>query len=295
MSKIAPALPVSSRPTDRVTYKLNNRILNEVEYNSLFNPSLREYRIIYSGDSHNLDILLEQLSFFKEKNIMLDIHRLSQIDDTHCLPFRNLGVKTLIYFTDTPGMASTFNTYLINTYDEIFKSVLPHLDSVVGNRLIKERKIQADFIEKFKCIARSEGKTIDDYSKKELMNWIFKYVCNHFKYAHELTGEHGEAISKTHDLGGTALATYERGRGVCSGRSRLIKLYANSKALKVPCYLVEGKLGNLGHCWNEFIDSDGSIIEYDSSFERIYKLERLPISYVIEDHEPEVQKVLIRR
>lgn len=278
-------LPTPKQESKQKNYELKNRGLNKEEFDSLFDSTIKKYTIHYTGTSKNLDFLFSQLSCSKNSNISLLLKDIL-IDDSVCLPFDQLGPSTIIYF-DTD---CNFNTYLHNISDVLFETAKPHLNEEVARRLTEERKIQKEFIIELKKTLQKRGKTINDYSKKQLMDFVFEYVCKNYRYTTELTGPNGEATLESSKYGSTAEMAYKRGGAVCSGRSKLIKLLANNSFLKVPCYLVSGKYktiyGPLEHMWNEFIDDNGNILEYDSSYHLTCRTENMPNTYEIIEQEP---------
>ena len=288
---LIPELPGSKEAKCRITLRLDNTGLLPIQYKKISDNNIKEVHINYNGDFQHLDILMEQLKNLYDKEILLNIGHVD-IDDKISLPFHYLSTNVKINFADSPERSSNFNNYIINTYDELYKYIVPLLDDNTANRITKERQIQKEFLKDLKELIALRGKYIDSYSKTELMNVIFNYICHNYPYDSSITGPGGIWTPESEEKGGTALATYERGKGVCTGRSKLIKLYANNRELKIPCYLVGGKYGKLGHMWNEYIDENGNIIEYDASFLNKCRLEKLPDIYKIKCHEPEVVKHL---
>ena len=120
---------------------------------------------------------------------------------------------------------------------------------------------------------------IMSYDEKRRFETAFWYVKNNFPYSSEVIGPDGLAKEYT-DYSKDAVETYRRRRGVCSGRSNLLTLVANSPLLKCNCTSIGGHTApssvypnGLPHCWNVFIDSDGKAYHYDLSFNNFYHKE----------------------
>lgn len=284
-------MPVIIERDDEIKFEVINSGLSQTQFDSLFNPAINKYTIKFSGNFKHLDFLMQQVSCAKEKEIIIEIKNV-EVDNNISLPFNILGANTILLFGDQPELQSNFYTYLLNIWEPVYNSSILHIPEMHRERITKERKIQADFLNEFENILNQRGKELSDYSKSQLMDVIFKYVVSNFPYDTSILEPDGNLIPEFFELGITAQMTFERGKGVCSGRSKLIKLLANNRMFQIPCYLVRGKHGNLEHMWNEYIDEQGNIIEYDSSFKMKCMINELPKIYIIKSHEPDVEKVL---
>ena len=284
-----PALPKQRGP-ESIVYELNNTGLSKRQFDELRDPTKDNYIIIYTGDFKHLDFLFQQVACAKNKEIKISLMRVD-VDKTVYLPFSILGPNTTIMFNDSVNRESNFNNYLINLRGPEYDAFTLHSNLEQVARLNGERRIQIEFLKSLRDALNGRNR---DYSKDELMNVIFNYVRDKYPYDMTIVGKHGEYTGAT-SVGSTALGTYERGAGVCSGRSKLIKLYTNNFGLEIPCYLAGGKHGSLDHMWNEYIDERGNVIEYDASYGTICRLEDLPSPYVLKEHEPDVIKHLKRR
>ena len=288
-------VPVGEENKQLIQYiNLENRVLSETELEDLKTTTFLETQIFYTGTMAILRDLMLQIAPIN-KDIDLVAKYIEEVDDTIYLPFDKLSSKIEVSISDHPNMASNLYIYLINSSEELFNSALPHIEFNTRERMKKERVIQRELLKKFETYVIRKGRSLNDYNRDELMTELFHYIERKYPYDWSIVDpKTGEATNKTYLLGGTAAITYERGRGICEGRSKLIKLCANSEKLKLPCYLVEGKMGYLKHCWNEYIDLNGDIIEYDASAPGVQRkfFEMDGHRYVIEHHEPAVDKVL---
>ena len=271
-------------------YHLNGEGLNHQQFREMIESPINKVVIFFGGNMQQLCFLFQQISCAKDKHIKVELQKID-IDDSICLPFHLLGPNTVICFIDWPEYHQNFYNYVLNIDSLEFNAFTLHTKLDVAERAIGERKIQIEFLKKLRDQLAKDNQTFNDYTKDQLMDSIFKHVKKKYPYDMSIVGPHGEHIPES-EAGSTALGTYQRGKGICSGRSKLIKLYTNNKVLNVPCYLVSGWRGNLQHMWNEYIDERGNIIEYDASYNTICKMEDLPSSYRITDHEPDVKKIL---
>lgn len=281
-------LPLTEYINKAIKFDLYDQCLNEQQFIDLIDYTKDNYFITYSGNLSNLDYLLKQLGCAKEKNIKLNLINI-ETNYSICLDFSSLGPNTMIYFTDKPNLSSSFNTYLINGYEEMINEALIHLETETKTRIIEERNIQESFIKDLKQTMAMHDKSVYEYNKDELMDLIFNYVRNHYPNEYIISKEF---IPESYN--NTAYMTYKNNKGTPEGRSKLIKLYTNNKYLNIPCYLVTGKYGKVEHIWNEFISPNGDIIEYDSSYNKVFSINDLPRAYEIEYHEPEVIKKLYK-
>ena len=286
---------------DYIEITLNNQILMPDQYKKIMDPRTRRTSIYYSGDFNHLSQLIRQLSGTGYRNILLRLMDL-KVDNTICLPFELLDPGVQLAFVDSAGEQSNFYNYLVNANNSVFNGCANNIPNKQRDIIATDRTILTVFLKKFRNTLLMNRKNINDYTKTELMNYIFDYVCDRFHYDNSMTKSDGQPINEpgrnTYDLGGTAAAVVKNRGGVCEGRSKLVKLLANNKELQVPCYLAEGKYINprtgkiYGHVWNEYINERGKVYEYDTSFGLKCRLEDLPSDHDLRYHEPDVAKRL---
>ena len=287
----APALPVDNRVKSQrdmqYTINLVDEGLSHRQFDFIRNYD-SSYIIWYSGNSKTLNFLLQQISCLKDRRIQLCIKGVD-IDNSIYLPFHNLGPTTSICFQDEPEFGSSFNKYVTNLLGLEYNHFLLHIDKSIADRLNKERDIQIKLLQRIKREALT--KDISCYSKDNLMMIIFDFIKSEFPYDNSITNSDGSAGENTY-LGSTAYGTYDRGKGVCTGRSKLIKLVATNPEINLPCYLASGKHGRLQHEWNEYLTEKGELVEFDASFNTICRLNNLPQPYQLWHHEPAIDNVL---
>lgn len=294
MTKIRPAVPQKkTNEIESIAYYLDNRGLSQEEYDKYLDSKPNKFNIYYKGNMHYLDFLLQQLANSSKNHVRLLVTNL-EVDHSVQLPLSMLGPNIEIDMQDMVGWGQEFYHYALNMYDINFEFLKKHISEKFKIQLSGERKIMEEYVSAVERMAKKKGRTIDSYTKKELMDFAYKYVKKYYIYDDSIVGPGYSYTLESSELGGTAYITYMRNKGVCSGRSKLLKLITNNRFLNVPCYLVSGSLGPNGHMWNEFIDGD-HILEYDlSTGENGKRLEFLSGGHSIERHEDSVNKVLLR-
>lgn len=288
---IAPPLPIDG---NRIKIKLKNRILSNNEYQLINYKKNSDVSLFYEGESVCLDMLMQQISQISDNNITLYVNK-CMIDYNACLPFNILSKNTKIMFFDSVIYGSGFNDYLMNCNDVIFnQAVNKLLDENNKNRIIEERRIRDEFLKYILSESEKRNINIDKWSNKKKMDFFYKVIQDNYPYDMSITNNGHWTLEST-IKGGTAYAVYQRGKGICEGRSKLLKIVTNNKQIKLPCYIVEGNYGNDGHVWNEIITEDGNVLEYDLSFGTKCSLKELINnyhSYNDINHEQPVEKIL---
>lgn len=102
--------------------------------------------------------------------------------------------------------------------------------------------------------------------KKDQFKLIFDYVKNNYTLAPEsyrIRGEFEEEYSWAKD----PVQIYIRGIGLEEGRANLLTLLTNNSYFRLNCTIAEGHLNEKKHVWNQFIDEEGNIYDYDMSFD----------------------------
>lgn len=289
--KTMPSLPINP---NFISIHLSNRILKEEEFNNICSKPYMQVKIYYEGDSYSLDMLMQQLAPFKTNNIKLYISKCF-IDYNVCLPFHYLGNNVKIEFSDNVEYGSGFNDYLMNCNDVVFNQAMSKLfDEKEKTRIIQEKNIREEFLNYILSELDRRNIDISKWDNKKKMDFFYKIIKDNYPYDWSITNN-GHYIPESTIKGGTALVVYQRGRGICEGRSKLLKVVTNNNTIKLPCYLVDGRLGVDGHMWNEIITEDGNILEYDLSTGikcSLQELENLHHSHKILAHESNVEKVL---
>lgn len=164
--------------------------------------------------------------------------------------------------------AFELQTWFLNLSDKAFLSIYDKI----------YQKEQADNIRMEREIAKNVYSQLlkkYDFSKMtatEKMNIMYRWVRNNFEYDVSLIqadGNYKEGIDIS--LGSNPIKVFTRGKGVCTGRSRLLAILLNNPYMNVECYTVDGEHGTLQHEWNEFIDENGQVWEYDLSYGEMHE------------------------
>lgn len=213
-----------------------------------------------------------------DKETEITVSEVEDIKENSLVEIDYLTKRQKLVFDLTSQCDFTTWAHRLNEKDKkVFKRLLSSKDLFEFN---KEEEVV-----KYLC-AEIERKypNIHRLAKKEQFELIFEYIKNKYPYYFESLRPDGHATKPGFEWTHTAYGTYFYGTGVCEGRSRLIKLIANSNYFKLPCYTVSGSApSGVGHCWNQFIDNE-TVLNYDSSFsiKGLTKRELKKLGYIIE-------------
>ena len=139
---------------------------------------------------------------------------------------------------------------------------------------------------------KEEIPNIDLLDTRSKLEKIFDYIGTNYPYSSEVLTDGGSRVRPGTQWSQNPMGTFEHKRGVCSGRSNLLKLVANSRHFNIPCYVVSGELGSISHAWNEVI-LDGEVYEYDLSFNlKHVPFKELAKNRKIEEHDGAVLDLL---
>ena len=162
------------------------------------------------------------------------------------------------------SVVSRFDWWCLNLSEEEFNIIRKHCDTNTEERMIKLRKIAKDFYNSLKKAVPD----IDHKTALEKTNIVYSWCANNIGYDISATMmENGMRKRKpTHQYADDPIETFNRRKGVCTGRSALMKTLLNNYYMRVPCYTVIGQVPHgEWHNWNEVI-IDGKIYYYDLSF-----------------------------
>lgn len=152
---------------------------------------------------------------------------------------------------------NSFDWWALHCSDENFKILISKLTDVAKKRAMNLRKIAYNFY-------RSLPDAIKKANNKEKCDFVYEWCCRNISY--DTSGTIGDG-SLNYDRRDTQdpIVTFNKRKGVCAGRARLLKVLLNNCYMKVPIFLVHGMAGKLQHEWNELITDDGKSIFYDIS------------------------------
>lgn len=95
---------------------------------------------------------------------------------------------------------------------------------------------------------------IMEIPKKERFNTVYDYFIQKYKY---------EESENDFEIELDPIKTYEKGRGGSTALSNLLTLVTNNSLLRLNCTVVNGKYNGIKHSWNQFIDENNNISDYD--------------------------------
>lgn len=153
-----------------------------------------------------------------------------------------------------------FTTWAHNLNDENKHKLIRLLNEDEKELFKEEERVILSFFKKITSIYPN----ILEMPKKEAFNTIFEYFIKAFPYANEAT-KNGKQIKDNCQWAQNAVETYNRGRGVCEGRANLLTLVTNNCLLRLNCTVVDGHFNTIPHSWNEFIDENKEVYDYDLS------------------------------
>lgn len=221
--------------------------------------------LMFNGSTEKLNQLFRQLSYFNISNpIEIRFGNKVKVNKNDALEISSLRNNVKIAIVSEAVYDPTeLNNWCLNLSDEEFKIVY---DKIAVKRqaleLLEEREIARSVY--LRLSKKIDFNSMTDTSK---MNFMYDWVLNHSSYDYDLIqadGNFKDDVDRT--LGSDPCKVFKRGKGVCTGRSRLLKILLNNPYMRVNCYTAHGLCGHLEHEWNEFIDENGRVFAYDISY-----------------------------
>lgn len=219
----------------------------------------------YDGTLDNFNELLSELSqplVFNPTEIRLNDN--VKIPKNAVLKFKDLRENVKINIvSEAMKDSKELNSWCLNLSDDDFKNLYGKIAVREQARMLCEQRELAKQVYLFL------SQTIDfsRMTATEKMDYMFNWVENGISYDVGLIqadGNYRDDVDRS--LGYDPYKVFVRGKGVCSGRSRLLKILLNNPYMGVNCYTANGYSDKLEHEWNEFIDESGSVYAYDLSF-----------------------------
>ena len=152
---------------------------------------------------------------------------------------------------------NSFDWWSLHCDDSNFKILLSKLTDNARVRAEDFRRIAFNFY-------RFTPDSIKSSSNEVKCEFAYKWCCSNIQYDNDGTMPDGSFNYSRRDTQ-DPIVTFNRRKGVCAGRARLLKLLLNNYYMKTPLFLVRGMAGRLQHEWNELITEDGKSIFYDIS------------------------------
>lgn len=175
------------------------------------------------------------------------------------------NIKISLEESHTANPPHDMQTYFLNLSDEEFDAILSKIYS--RKDVYDKLKIERD-IAKRVYLELSKKHNFSVMTSKQKMDFMFDWVRNKYEYDYsQLESDGNYRMDADRSLSSDPIEVFRRGKGVCTGRSRLLKILLNNPYMNVQCYTVLGKYNDrLPHEWNEFVDENNQVWEYDLSF-----------------------------
>lgn len=227
-----------------------------------------EFVIYFKGSVQNFNKLLNYLTNNPTPR-SVTIHPNVNVKKNTFLAIDDLPSNVKIFFTSsTNNNEDSLIEWVLNLSDRDF-SIVERVIANEGNKihLRKEREI-AKIV--FKHLSREVD--FSHMSDTEKMNYMYDWVRRNIEFDFSLVDSNGfrEGVDRT--LGSDPVKVFSNKKGVCSGRSRLLRILTNNPYLKVNCFVTSGLInygGDKEHEWNAFLDEHGQIFYYDLSFSKV--------------------------
>ena len=150
-----------------------------------------------------------------------------------------------------------FESWMMNCDEERFSVLIQKLTPNTLARIKRMREICTNFY-------RRTPVQIKNAKNLEKTIYAYKWISANIGYDFSANNSDGTLKPDRVDSQDPIL-TLEHKKGTSVGKSRLLKLLLNNHYMKVPCFLVNGKVGNKQHTWNEILLEDDSTVEFDLS------------------------------
>ena len=211
-----------------------------------------------------LNMLLNLLStYHTRKRVVIDITDMDFCEkvalDIDNLP-DNVKIASLIDHDLNENYIfsnQSFECWAMNSNEENFGLLVSKLTANTRKRIIRMREICRNFY-------GFTPSNIKIASNKEKTLFAYEWCLRNIEYDVHALNSDGTLRNDRKDSQ-DPIITFDRRKGVCEGRARLLKLLLNNYYMQVPCFLVKGMSGRLQHTWNEIIMENGSIIDLDIS------------------------------
>lgn len=226
----------------KVILKIKSKPNCVAGYNMLFNA--------LSVFPTNKNVIIDMSSFSFSEKIALDIEKLPDNVKITCM----LDIKNQEHFE---ASNESFESWSLNCSEQDFKSFLTKLTSKTRYRIFRIREIALNF---YKFLPSE----IKDGTNWEKIQFVYNWCRNNIEYDYSAI-KSDRTLRWDRKDSQDPIFTFDRRKGVCVGRARLLKILLNNYYMKVPCFLVKGMSGCLQHAWNEAILEDGSIVDMDIS------------------------------
>lgn len=188
------------------------------------------------------------------KNLIMGFNNRTYID------LNNIPSNVKLYCFNKNHRQNEFTTWAHNLNTDNKKKLYKILSNEDKRLFLDEERVISSFFSKIISIYPN----ILEMPKKEAFNTIYEYFSKEYPYAYECT-YNGHLIRENSEWSIDPVETYNKGRGICEGRSNLLTLVTNNNLLRLNCTVVDGAYGSTLHTWNQFIDENKQVSDYDLS------------------------------
>ena len=236
--------------------KFNNETINV--HNIYSRNTLNKIIELLSKNKYNGNIIFNLLSKYDVDGYDITY----DIDNGRFINIESLPSNVKIVGFPDNNKQTEFTTWAHNLSKNDKLKLLNCLEKSNKELFIKQEKIAVSF---YKDVIKVFP-NIMNYNSFDRFNIIYKYFKSTYPYAFECLNSNGDGVKIGAEWSQDAIETYERGRGVCEGRANLLTLVTNNPIFNLRCVTVEGKYGQIEHVWNQFIDDNDVVRNYDLSF-----------------------------
>ncbi len=197
-------------------------------------------------------------SYLLRKKVTICLEAWMEIDRFSCLDFEFISDNVKIKTRDKSTQGDhSFDWWCLWLNDKDFACVTSKLTCECKKRQEELRNIVNEFFKNNPDLALQS-----DYKK---VNYVYNWCLQNTKYDTSAVNSDG-TLNYEFTCSQDPLYTYKMKRGVCAGRSRLMKVLLNNRIMRVDCFLTDGNFKHLQHEWNEVYFPNGEVLYYDLSY-----------------------------
>lgn len=250
---------------DILIIELNNEYLSDRILKVIEEKEYKQIRFDYKGNIYFLNSMLSKIKKINNKSDMLiNINKTVLIGSKVLLDLDDLSDNIKLNVLPNEGIKNgEFYNWFINLNEKDFNVIKNHISpEIVKLSIIEERIVCKDFYDKL-----SKYYDLSLMSRRRKMDLVFDIIRNNVKYDKSMVAPDGSFRTDVdRSVVVDPVKVYRGKKGVCYGRSRLVKLLLNNSYMNVECYVAECIANGYEHEWNEFIDDDGLVYSYDLSY-----------------------------